>query len=605
MISDEDIRRVREATDLVALVGERVPLKQRNREFWGCCPFHNEKSPSFKVDPASQLYHCFGCGEGGDAFKYIMKTENSEFPDAVRYLAERANIALVEDKGSMHKGKRTRLLDVCKATAEFYHLQLMRVNSPGSDGARAYLAGRGFGGAVPNDWTLGYAPGRGALVEHLRKLGFTKDEITEADVGRANEHGRLRDRFYERVIFPINDIQGRPIAFGGRIMGAGEPKYLNSSETPLFHKRENLYAIDKAKASITSTGKAIIVEGYTDVIAMHRMGFTNTVATLGTALTSQHIKLLARFAREVIYLFDGDEAGMRAADRAAELIDRIATPEGTQGKVDLKVAVLPAGADPADYGASAGAAGMQAVLDAARPLIEFAIERRLGHWDLKVPEQKDRALNDAVRLIVPVRGSLLAEDYVNYLADRFLVDGDVVKTALAKAKPLGVTAVEEEAPRSRPQTVIPADKGAAYERELLILYVQERAARPTLAKAFARIDWGNGTHAHIAEALQGLKGDESPAQATAAVLEKVPQADEVLGASRLQTDITDVRHMARILMYSLKEEQLNARIREVKARLRHLPPGGEYDEAFAEATRLQNELADVRKDKPGAFAIEV
>jgi DNA primase len=440
VISREDIDRVVEATDLVALVGERVQLRQKGRDFWACCPFHNEKTPSFKVDAQSQFYHCFGCGEGGNAISFIEKMDNLTFPEAMHYLADRANIEIHDDarEGGVDKGKQARLYAICEATSEFYHMQLMRVKADGNDKAREYLGGRGLGGSIARDWKLGYAPGHTSLMTYLSKKGFTRDEMIDVNVARvSSRNNQVYDRFYERVMFPICDIQGRTIAFGGRVIGTGEPKYLNSSDTPLFRKRSNLYAIDKAKASITSTGDAIIVEGYTDVIAMHTAGFTNTVATLGTALTPQHIKLLTRFAKRIIYLFDGDEAGQRAATRASELITSSVAPEAGTRQVDLMVAVLPGGADPAEYCASAGADGMRAVLNGAEPLLKFAIDRKLGAYrasGISASGQRSRALDDALRILLPIKGSIIVADYMNYIADILNTPYEVVKDAFDKIK---------------------------------------------------------------------------------------------------------------------------------------------------------------------------
>ena len=305
-ISDEDIRRVREASDIVSIVGERTPVKQRGRDFWCCCPLHNEKSPSFKIDPALQLWHCFGCGEGGDVFAFLMKTEDLTFPEAVRKLAERAHIDIVETGGrGASSSKKARLKEICKITAEFYHTQLMRNPAPDAAAARSYLASRGLGGSVPKLWQLGFSPGKGALVRHLSAARFSAEEMIEANVATRGRDGRLRDRFFNRVMFPISDIQGDCIAFGGRVIGKGEPKYLNSQETPIFHKSQVLYGLDKAKAAMASTGDAVVVEGYTDVIALHEGGIENVVATLGTALTLRHIRILSRHAsKRIVYLFD-------------------------------------------------------------------------------------------------------------------------------------------------------------------------------------------------------------------------------------------------------------------------------------------------------------
>jgi len=436
-ISDEDITKIREATDLVQLISERVPLKQRGRLWWGCCPFHNEKTPSFKVDPASGLWHCFGCSEGGDAFGYVMRTEGMDFGEAVRFLAERAHIELkVDPRSAARKARADALRAICAETARYYNEQLLRVKGPSQDAARAYLSKRGFGTTVATEWQLGYAPGHGQLYAHLKSRGFSPSDMVAANVV-LNYGGSYRDRFFERVMFPITDLQGRPIAFGGRVVEglsaapkAGMPaaKYLNSNDTPIFHKSDHLYGVARARRSIIEQSCALVVEGYTDVIALHEAGFTTAVATLGTALNASQVRLLSRFAKRIVYVFDGDEAGQRAADRAIEFIDQTVMPEFSSNPLQLDVVVIPNGADPAELVATTqGKEQMRALIDAARPLFEFAIDRRLSHWNLDRPEQRQRALRDAVEVIISLQGSLLGSEYAQLIADRLAAAGSTVE----------------------------------------------------------------------------------------------------------------------------------------------------------------------------------
>ena len=236
MITDEDKERVRQATDFVALVSETVELRQRGQEFWGCCPFHGEKNPSFKVNPNTGLWHCFGCGDGGDLFSYVQRRENLDFLDSVRYLADRAGIELNEERTGQRGPKKSRLVECLSATEAFYSTMLMRGRGEGPDAARAYLSSRGFGGAVCRDWGLGFAPGRGSLVAYLRDKGFTYAEMIAGDVA-VNRNGRTADRFYDRVMFPIHDEMGRTIAFGGRVIGPKKDtaKYINTRDTSVFN----------------------------------------------------------------------------------------------------------------------------------------------------------------------------------------------------------------------------------------------------------------------------------------------------------------------------------------------------------------------------------
>ena len=555
--SQEDIQRVREANDLVEVVGERVPLKQRGRDFWCCCPFHQEKTPSCKVDPNSQLWHCFGCGEGGDLFVFVMKLDDLEFPDAVRWLAERAHIEIVEQGGrgpALPRGQKARLQEICKETAAFYHMQLMRSTDAGAAKAREYLASRGLGGRVPKDWQLGYAPGRGALVSHLRTRGFSFHEMTLANVAmgpREGQRGPTRDRFYERVMFPIFDVRGECIAFGGRVIGAGEPKYLNSQETPIFHKSEVLYGLDKAKAAMSSTGTAIVVEGYTDVIALHEAGVRNAVATLGTALTRQHIRGISRYAgKRIVYLFDGDAAGQRAADRALQFIDYSMTPESGKSRVELLACVLPDNLDPADFVAQRGADELQALVDAAQPLLQFGIDRRIEQHDLASAEGRSHALADALAVLAPIKDSLLAKDYAVQIASRVRAREQDAIDQLARLEAPRVYEPKQAAPTPTPI----AQERARYadlpvgernrlrcEREFLSICAQYPQVALEQAAAMAQVKWHSALYGQVSGVLLQVleeNPDATPALMVTRAAEAVPQATSILTSAQVAVGST-------------------------------------------------------------------
>lgn len=603
-ITDEDIQRVRDATDLVSLIGERIVLKPKGRLQWGLCPFHGEKTPSFKVDPATQLWHCFGCGLGGDAFGFVMKTDNVEFPEAVRLLADRAHIELAEEAaGGMPRGRKERLYAALDEAAAYYARMLTGSREPGPEEARRYLGGRGFGSEVAKSWRLGFAPGRGALVRHLREKGFSADELVDANLALKGDHG-LKDRFYERVMFPISDLQGRVIAFGGRVIGKGEPKYLNTNDTPVFRKSANMYAIDRAKAAITSTGTAVVVEGYTDVIALHEAGITSAVATLGTALTKQHVKLLGRFAKQVVYLFDGDEAGMRAADRASEFIDASVTPEAGSGRVDLLVAVIPDGLDPADYVAEKGADAMRAVVAGAVPLLRFSIDRRLARWDLERPEERSRALKDAVEVLGPVRDSLLADDYAAYIADRLFADFAVVRRELDKVK-VATPGQHEEAVGETPDVSVagltePTTPQGRIERTLLALLVREPRLRCKAQELLAEDLLSDPEHRVMAEEIARDESlGMSPSELIGRLESRVPGVAAALsGAEENDDEKQSLDDVAYGLVRRLKEFDLERRITVGKARLKQagsFKDDAEYDEVFREVSALQRALDALRR----------
>ena len=425
MISEEDKDRVRAATDLVALVQETVELKPRGNEFWACCPFHGEKTPSFHIIPATQVWHCFGCGEGGDCFTYVMKRENLSFPEAIHYLADRAGIEIQDDYSSAPRTgtKRNRLVEVCEETASFYHTLLMR----GKDArGRDYCKQRELDAATCNKYHLGFAPGRGALVAHLSQAGFTPREMIDANVAFQNRNGSLVDRFYDRVMFPIFDEQGRCIAFGGRALDKDKTpaKYLNTSETPIFHKGKNLYGFNWAKEHIVAAGEVIVVEGYISAMSCWKAGIENIVAVLGTALTEAHVRTLTRFTKKIIYMFDGDAAGQKAARRAIQFIEK--------DDIDLRCVTLPGGMDPDDYVRAEGVDKLRELISASEPLMDFVFRKLEEESDIATPGGRAKAMRSALELIYPLRASYMIDGYYMQIADRLGLDPDTIRENAAK-----------------------------------------------------------------------------------------------------------------------------------------------------------------------------
>lgn len=602
IFSDEDIRKVREANDLVELFAERSVMRQRGKDFWCCCPFHQEKTPSCKVDSVSQTWHCFGCGEGGDIISYVRKLDDVDFVDAVRFLARRANIELTESaQATKAHSLKARLKAVCAETASYYHMLLMRSSDEGEASARAYLSGRDLGGSVPTSWNLGYAPGRRQLVTHLRSLGYTDKEMIDANVAVRGSQG-VNDRFFNRVMFPINDVRGDCIAFGGRVIGKGEPKYLNTGDTPIFHKSEVLFALDKAKARMTSTGDAIVVEGYTDVIALHESGFTNVVATLGTSLTRQHIRLLSHHAKSrIIYLFDGDEAGQRAADRALQFIDSSITPEAGVSRVDLCAVTLPDNLDPAEFIAAKGSEAFKQVLEGAIPLIRFGIDRRLARFDLSTPEGRARATNEALAVLAPIKDSLLAKDYAVYIASRVHSREQDILLRLSELKtPTMVdyserTAVQQ--PRRVVRTLSPAEKNRLRtEREFLSLCAHNPAMMGDFMNELGQTEWHEKVHGELSQILMELVA-ENPSLSVAELImraqEKCKYAARILTASTVQSE-APAHDTLRFLADELAIGDMESAIADMRSQMAQTQSDEERDMVFQSIFMLQAELNALR-----------
>ena len=392
------LEEIRRRTDLVQLVGRRVKLVRRGggQVMWGCCPFHSEKSPSFKVENVRRTYKCFGCGAGGDAFKWLMETEGLSFPESVQKLAGEAGVELpawsADDEAK--EQKRKSLYEIVELAAAFYESQL-RENA-GRE-ARDYLKGRGLDGAVAKQFRLGYAPGSGqALTEFLKTKNVTQDDMIAAGLARPSEDNRpMRDFFYDRLMFPIADARGRLIAFGGRgLTPDAKPKYINSGENTLFSKGFNLYNFHLARAAAIKAGTIILAEGYMDVIALVRAGFGHAVAPLGTALTDDQLQLLWRTTPEPILAFDGDAAGLKAAHRAAHL-----ALAHLKAGFSLRFAFLPAGEDPDTLIAKSGAMAMEKILAAALPLSEMLWRAETEGHDFSTPERR-AGLEQRLREIV-------------------------------------------------------------------------------------------------------------------------------------------------------------------------------------------------------------
>ncbi len=617
-ISQDDIARVREATDIVALVGEYVQLKQRGRDFWGNCPFHNEKTPSFKASAQTQTWHCFGCGEGGDAFKFLMLKEQFDFPEAVRYLANKAHIPIIEESGGLPSGYRARLFACADAASDFYHTQLMRGKSDGAASARSYLASRGFGGEIPKKWNLGYAPGSNTLISHLKSQGFSEKEMIDTNLALQTDRGALRDRFYNRVIFPIHDLQGRTIAFGGRVIGKGEPKYINTSNCSLFSKRSNLFGIDRAKSKITTSGYAIVVEGYTDVIAMHEAGFDNTVATLGTALTPEHVGLLTRFASKIIYLFDGDAAGQKAADRASELISATSAPESGTRQVMLFVAVIPDNLDPVDFIEANGRDEMESLLKDAEPLLRFVIDRRISDSDLSTPESKSIALKSVLSPLAPIKGSILADEYINYIADIFKIDFESVRRELAKIKPQPIsTYLKNEGegyssivqgnegkadqngkgPKSQIYQ-IPTQGVKRWEAQIVAAYALYPSLRMTILHEMKKQDWADGFLKELLEIMSDFDTGTKPSELVSACMEKYPESEllwniTLAGLEEKPEAAQTIKLMLKEHQKAYIEDMLHSMEHDVKYN-RELSQQ-DREELFKKITAMQKKLSELRK----------
>ena len=426
-LSNDFLSEIKYRNDLGELASSYMQLKRRGRNLVGLCPFHGEKTPSFNIYTENGSFYCFGCGVGGDIITFVMKIENLDYMEAVKFLAQRAGMAMPEDDYDDSLGNlRTRIYEANREAARFFYSKL--VSKEGSD-ALGYLRGRGLADSTIRHFGLGFAPDeRFALGDHLRSKGFTEAEMTAANlVFKSKSGNRVLDRFYNRVMFPIIDVRGNVIAFGGRIMTDQKPKYLNTSETLVFNKSRNLFSLNNAKNS--KSDQLILCEGYMDVISLNQAGFTNAVATLGTALTGEQASLMKRYCKEVVLCYDADEAGQKATARAIDILRRVG--------LTVKVIAIPDGKDPDEFirrHGDKGHAAFQNVLDNSGYDMDFRLFKLRTQYDLNTPQGKLDYLNDAVKLVCELDNPMERDIYVSRLSD----DTDVAKPTIMEQVSRGI-----------------------------------------------------------------------------------------------------------------------------------------------------------------------
>jgi DNA primase len=461
LFTKDTIERVRDAVDMVDLVGQKTDLRRVGTRWTGLCPFHDERTPSFSVNPEEKLYYCFGCSEGGDAFKFVQQTEALDFQEAVELLAERFNVRVEREaddpRAEERRRRRERLHALLERASRFYSAYLRE--SAEAAPARQYLASRALSEEVLTEFRVGYSPSAwDRMIVGARQNGFSEEELVAAGLAQRGRSGGLYDRFRGRIMFPLADARGRVLGFGARQMGEGRgPKYLNTSENDLYHKGRQLFGIDVARKEAMRTARFVVVEGYTDVLALHQAGIREAVAIMGTALTQEQLAELAKVGdgnrRGLVYLaLDADRAGRDAMLRAS----RLAEDRG----IDLRVVEMPEGTDPAELVSREGPEAFAERMQRAAPMIEFQVRRVLADADLDTPAGRDRALEEARKLISVVPERTATRDaLVREAADRLDVPVDYV---LAPARPAPAT------PAAAPTQASPAELSLRWEREFLI-----------------------------------------------------------------------------------------------------------------------------------------
>ncbi|MCN0151827.1 DNA primase [Salinispora arenicola] len=620
-IRDEDIALVRERTSIAEVISETVTLRSAGGgNLKGLCPFHDEKSPSFNVSPARNVWYCFGCGAGGDAIKFLMDAEHLSFVESVERLAARAGLQLryvandhTAPRSRPQQGQRQRLVAAHAAAVEFYRAQL---TTPGARPAREFLAHRGFDRAAAERYACGFAPdGWDLLTRHLRQQGFSHDELVTAGLSRPARSGSLIDRFRRRLLWPIRDLTGDVVGFGARKLFDDDdsPKYLNTPETPIYKKSHVLYGIDQAKREIAKQGKVVVVEGYTDVMACHLAGVPTAVATCGTAFGADHIGVLRRLlldtdavAGEIIFTFDGDAAGQKAALRAFDDDQRFV------GRTFI--AVSPDGMDPCELRLAKGELAVRDLVARREPLVDFALRHVINRHDLDTVDGRVEAMRRAAPLVAKLKDREKRPEYVRKLAGDLGMEIEPVQRAVlaaAHAAPSG-GALGNPAPRAaaaEPQADSPQ---LAVEREALKLALQAPVLAGPMFDAVEAAEYRHQVHVAVRAAVAAA-GGAATATGGAVWIESVRNACEDLTSQALVGELAveplridgelDPRYVS-VTMARLQWGAVTGRIRELKSRIQRINPVSNKDEyfaAFGELLSLEQHARALREQAAGGL----
>ncbi len=503
--SEELIEEVRSKNDIVDVISGYVKLQKKGNSYFGLCPFHNEKHASFSVSRQNQMYYCFGCGAGGNVFTFLQEYENLSFPEAVQMLADRAGIELPEQDYSRESkeqaDERSLLLEINKAAAQYFYAQL---KSPRGEKALQYLKGRGLSDETIREFGLGYANiNSDDLYRYLKEKGYADDMLIKSGLVVADEKQGPQDKFWNRVMFPIMDANSRVVGFGGRVLGDGKPKYLNSPETPVFNKSRTLYGLYRARKSRKKY--FLLCEGYMDVIALQEAGFTNTVASLGTALTENHANLLSRYVKEAYLTYDNDEAGIKAALRAVPIL--------RDAGIQTKVVDLDPYNDPDDFIKNLGAKAYQERIDQAQNGFMYSLKVLENDYDMHSPEGRTAFLQEAANRLAEFDEEIERNNYTEAVAEKYNTSVDGMKNLVKKAR-TKTAAVKVSA---HPKSADGREKkdGALEAQKILLTWLAtDPAVYEQLKDLVTPLDFTEGLNRQVAELLyeQYEQGSVDPAR---------------------------------------------------------------------------------------------
>lgn len=554
---DDTVEEVRIRSDIVSVIGSYIRLKKTGSNHMGLCPFHNEKTPSFSVSQSKQMYHCFGCGVGGNVYTFIMEYENYTFVEALKFLAERAGINLPEQEYSVREKRqlnlKNRLMEINKEAAKYYYYQL---KSDRGQASREYLLGRGLTEETIKAFGLGFANRfSDDLYQYLKSLEYDDELLKQSGLVSFDEVRGGHDKFWDRIMFPIMDVGNRVVAFGGRVMGDGMPKYLNSPETPIFDKSRILYGLNRARRSRESY--ILICEGYMDVMALHQAGFTNAVAALGTAFTEAHGSLLKRYTKEVLLTFDNDEAGVKAALRAIPIL--------RDAGLSVKVINMEPHKDPDDFIKSLGAEEYKKRIDEARNSFFFEIDTLQKNYNMEDPEEKTKFFNEIAKKLLDFSEQLERNFYLDAVAKAYNIDALLLQKLVNK---LGARGYRNEPvsklPYARALGKKNSDEGIVKIQKLLLTWLTENSDLFTKLKPLLKPeDFADGIYTDVAKLIfeeYDKAGEVIPAKIISCFesIEEQSEAASLLNAELLgEIKEADRQKALFDTVYRLKEESLN------------------------------------------------
>lgn len=589
-VYDDFIDKLRSQCDIVSVISEYVPLKKKGKNYWGCCPFHHEKTPSFSVTPDKGFFYCFGCQTGGNVFNFLMKLENLTFMEAVKALAAKMNVPVPEKEKSERERQLERemasLLRANTMAGDFFHSCLTKTSY--GKAAREYLKARGVTDETIATFRLGFAPQAwDKLTVALAGRGFNADTLAKAGLAVARSGGGVYDRFRDRIMFPIADARGRIVGFGGRVMDGSQPKYLNTAETPIFNKRYVLYGFDLAYQAIKQAGRAIVVEGYMDLIALHASGIKNAVASLGTSFTPEQARQLARHASEIYFAYDSDAAGQNATLRALATVRALG--------LAVRVVTIPDGKDPDEFIRKHGADAFRALIDAAPALLSYQVSQALAANDYSGASGKMAVLAQAIPALAEAPDLAEVNEHIRLLSQTLGIHEEDIRREIRKTQQKDKNVSRGQTSATLGLAQQPAPKTVAAERQLIRLMLEDSSIIPYVQAQLDGEDIQGGERKTIINSLfSAYNMGKSPAADILAMTLPEAAAAELSNIMVMEIQVSDVSRVVDDYIRIIRIARLEALIKLHSLRAEEFLRLGDesnYRQELAESQRIKDEIS--------------